>query len=468
VRKNLENISDVFKILFRILIDPVDSNPGVPFNLYKRQIYDYIHKSYPNSGHVSTFMMVFLVAAMKHNRHKIIDAILEVESFYSLKMNFPEKINSKEMTSHVALKMLQKQYYIGSNQIPESWITSKVLQEFLDSRVTYQNDGIVKIDYNFMLHPYTKTQKVDFDSDIDDTLVFAEDVDALLFFKNQESGQNAITHPVISTYINLKFMKYRRICAWNLFLFLLLVATPFFLFFKMQFFKNADDLEKSVLKYIMASWSVVGIGFVAGREIFQYQNFDNYSQKSSNKLEFALLLGSFIVYGSIWLASTEIAAFAASVYVLLLSTEIICMIPISSSQHHKFIIKNVVKNFQELLFSYGLMILPFAFCFCVISGSKVEGSLHENFSNFGSSLLKVLMMLSGEYSLEIKELNKLEMIFVGFYVLTTFWLFALIVGFSVSDVNEMKLNAKRNILKENIEKVIEFEKYFRRVYDDHE
>jgi hypothetical protein len=73
-------------------------------------------------------------------------------------------------------------------------------------------------------------------------------------------------------------------------------------------------------------------------------------------------------------------------------------------------------------------------------------------------------MLAGEYSIEIMKLDMFEMMFVSFFVVTTFWLFALIIGFSVDDIKELRGNAREMILQENAKKILHLGGFFFKMY----
>jgi hypothetical protein len=88
----------------------------------------------------------------------------------------------------------------------------------------------------------------------------------------------------------------------------------------------------------------------------------------------------------------------------------------------------------------------------------------DSFKTFWTSLFKVTLMLAGEYSLELPKLNAIEMLFVSSYVLVTFWLYALIIGFTVTDINEIKQNARTIILIDNANKIIGMQKLFMKIY----
>jgi hypothetical protein len=287
--------------------------------------------------------------------------------------------------------------------------------------------------------------------------------------------RNAFTHPVVSTYINLKTAKYFRIYFWNLLLFFLLFVTPFTGLFVTHFLWPATTSNETTSG---AEWFWIfccsfGLIFVIGREVFQFclleeKNLRRYLRKTTNWIEVLMILLASVVVSLIATKSSDLFGIPTSLFsavlALIITTEFLCLIPTSSSQRYTMIIKNVFTSFPKFFLFFGTMLVPFSFCFCIIFRNKSEGEFFENFQGFWTSLFKLLLMLAGEYSIEIVKLDMFEMLFVSFFVMTTFWLFALIIGFSVDDIKELRGNAREKILQENAKKILHLGEFFFRIY----
>lgn len=156
--------------------------------------------------------------------------------------------------------------------------------------------------------------------------------------------------------------------------------------------------------------------------------------------------------------------FMAVLLVFFIAIEVLCLIPITSSQDYTMIIKNVALTFPKIFIFFGVMLVPFSFCFCIIFRNHSEGEFFENFQSFWTSLFKLSLMLAGEYNVEIVKLGSWEILFVSFFVLTTFWLYALIIGFSVSDVKVLRDNARKKIILENAKKNVQHAEFLYKIY----
>lgn len=506
IKAELEKVGIVYKMLF-IILEHRENEFEQSFDDFKLKISDFYQNRYKNlrksSYYTSNFMLMFLIAAMKHNQRKVVDLILSHETFNTVILRFPENIDTGSIYNYVALKMLQNGHCIGKNQIPSCWITPKVMNDFLDSQVVYRGHNLVELNSGFMLHPFTKKWQVRSENDVDEKLVFWEDTDSLRFLIENENVKNSITHPIVSTYIDLKTFKYYRIYFWNFVAFLSSLVLTFTVLMIMHFTFNTESdpqslaaFNQTVLNGIemnqtaenLNSTSNFGVHiwhflcflsliFVIGREFFQFKYIEGndwrkYFSKKTNCLEVFMLVFAAVLLFFFTFADDDFVKkklpLPSALFVLVLAIEVLCLIPISSSQQYTMIIKNVAGSFPKFFAFFGVMLIPFSFCFCIIFRNKTDGEFFLNFQSFWTSLFKSSLMLAGEYSIELFKLDAPEMIFVSFFVLTTFWLYALIIGFSVCDIKELKENARKNILEENSKKILKMGEFFFEIYKSHE
>lgn len=408
----------------------------------------------------------------------------------------------------MASKMLELGFALNMRRsgIPLSWISPKFFKEFLDSRIKYHDEKVIEIDCNFLLHVHTRKCEVRRQEDINDTFIFWDDVETLKTIVNYESMNRFIAHPVISTYIDLKTCKYRSIFVWNFWLFVLTIILSFGLMIGLHF---SSSLESSFSRFLYSTSKIMclnGIAFLILRVTFKYYflhhssfqalNISNLDQtptpstsvienlliegkeqaevklnkfdlikyflKVSNSLELALIAVSSCTLGAFCAESSDTIreSFIPTISVLMVlftSVTFLTMLPFKSMPLHVMMLKKNVNTFLKFFSTFVFVLFAFSISFCLIFGKtqRSEASPLNNFNSIFDSSLKVIMMLSGEYSFEPFELtDAIQMIFFVLFVLTTYILFNLITGLTIDDVQGLRKNARYLTTAQNAEMYI--------------
>lgn len=146
---------------------------------------------------------------------------------------------------YAMLKLLEKGYYLGyedeqmASEKDTNWFNAKIFEQFLDSRVTMapangvNRDDIrgVQIDYSFLISPDIRPISMKNHRDKNGDLMFSNGMRPLEWILGSDKLRNLITHPVLSTFINLKSHKFSQIYNLNLYMFCLCYVFPFMLTF---------------------------------------------------------------------------------------------------------------------------------------------------------------------------------------------------------------------------------------------
>jgi hypothetical protein len=287
IKKQLES-TPIFKMLF----DIIDGNEekfiqefsGNLLEIEKSSLSRY-HRDENDPHDVADFMFTILMAAIRHNRKLIIDCIFEHENFIRVKLDFPPNMKYSEMGQYVTEKLLQNDQELGMNKIPKSWQTPEVLEGFLDSQINYKNEDLIEIDTSFMIHRTTKKKQVRTPEDVNNMLMFWESTLSMRFIQENRCLNDLVTHPVISTYIDLKTYKHKRVLYYGFALFVLLAVLPFAIYIANKFNNWHDSLNLLLL---------IPIHALIAREMFQFKfiekNWQNYSNNMSNQAELLLIL----------------------------------------------------------------------------------------------------------------------------------------------------------------------------------
>lgn len=155
---------------------------------------------------------------------------------------------------------------------------------------------------------------------------------------NNERLKTSITHPVLSTFINLKMRKYRQIFHLNFFIFMFLYVVPFFLLvtiipfgkFYRKIFETYGEpimMEKKIIYTIFGLTRtqvlsapfyacIVATAYLTFREALQLFVISgrklDYFMKRSNQFEIMLIILSIVIlWGMKNLSVTEIRTYLA-------------------------------------------------------------------------------------------------------------------------------------------------------------
>lgn len=355
-----------------------------------------------------------------------------------------------------ATKALLRKCYVGQRNIFNKaqiyHIGKEVFQEFLDECITMRvdeptGDQKITIDFNFLVAPKQESQE------------FFEEIAPLEEIANNKELRELILHPVLSTFLYLKWIKLSILFYTNL----------LFFFFFMGSFTTYIVLYKSDTFFVL---SMASLTLMMMKEFVQcYLSYKNYFKTSMNWFELILTVLIFIV-----LVDTQYKSFhdnlaeligpktikiIRGVTILCATYEFLILfgdLPNFSISTHMIILRRVFITFLKSIGLYSILLIGFAFCFYTLfgddaddliksesNGTKSKEDDEENFHNFkkpGFAIIKTIVMFSGE--LEASSLNLgnndafYSIIFIMFVFLISIVLLNLINGLSVSDVFQIK------------------------------
>ncbi|XP_070498399.1 transient receptor potential cation channel protein painless-like [Chironomus tepperi] len=357
---------------------------------------------------------VLLYAAMKTNQTKIMIKIFEFNNFSNIKIEFPDNMAVKEVIKDLTiLKFLEKKYEIIKTIFPASWITPKILEKFLDSRITSEN-GTYKVDCQFM-HPFSKDTKI-------------ESNDVIEYILNDYELKPLVTHPVIEVILRTKLTANSFMFFWNFIIFMLSYVAPTML---LAFEYHSDnkslncteiiDLDMDYrcsngqgLNYFMIyALIAIRLPYIIGREYLQYLVFyeRDYFNIMSNYFECGLIVASII---QIMLTFVYQCSMLYNLFILLSIVEAINVFLMTIAIGYLFPFLNFpiyMICFKKILFTYLNIFVVFLPLFIgsatliFIIFDKNFGGKIEDFYDLGNAFMKYIIMFSGEMGIDPKELN---------------------------------------------------------------
>jgi hypothetical protein len=450
---------------------------------YMRQHYreDFNEKLQEDSNLLLTF-------ALNHGLKKAMQILIKC---YSVDVNKSNEFSDASINNEYAmLKLLEKGYYLGyeDQEINKdgNWISAKVFQQFLDSRVTTSNgngrlqssairneDRGIQIDYTFLISPEMRPITLNMEES-GQRLIFNEGMAPLEWLLTNEKLRHLITHPVLSTFINLKSYKFSQVYNLNLYLFCVFYVIPFIMVFSNDPQNDSDLLEM----LIPATGATL---YLTIRESVQFfwiiDSKLEYFKKKSNKLEMLMIFSSWCLVISLLSRHYHYYQVSSAFIILFGAIELLSILPYSSLSIYMFMLKEVTMTFLKFFTIFILIILAFTFSFYAIlrpnhfkpnhifisynenSSQQTQDAVFKNFDEPFTSFIKTILMFAGDFSLDPYKLDSFwkQGIFLCF-VLTAFILYNLINGLAISDIQKLKAEAEYLNLRQRIRTTVDCEK----------
>lgn len=185
---------------------------------------------------------LLIQVALEGKQRKPIEQMLSCDLIDPNEIEIEVK-NNKSYDSKIIhffmLKLLGNGYYIGNGDgVFSDWITSSVLEEFLNTQV--KEDGIhgCKTDYTFLIDPKYREKS-------SNVLMFCKSMTPFKTIINNIKMKILITHPVLSSYITMKSKRSDRLSKIQFFIFLFFYVLPFFVIIFLI------SLKKSLIKDVI-------------------------------------------------------------------------------------------------------------------------------------------------------------------------------------------------------------------------
>lgn len=417
------------------------------------------------------------------NHNKCLDLILR---YKELKVNFKDTL-SKKTALHLAalyqqpetvLKILRKGASLASadgfNQLPIADIDSETMKTHLDECIEQSqncsNDDENKnitIRVTSLLPPRQGSEYSDNEENCkleleNQPLVVGasellQETTVLQYMSKSHELKHLLKHPVIMTFLFLKWYHIRFFFYINLALYL-----SFFVSLLTYIMIGYNHITKTDHPIILnASLVVLSITFIILllRELGQMIIYKlRYFMIFENWIELVLLFvtATLLVQHS---KDTTIRQFSA-VAIVLSAIELLLLIgqfPCLST--NIMMLRTVSYTFFKLLLWYSILLLAFAFSFYTLfqetseegngaikNETKDEDEEQNFFLDPGMSLLKTIVMLTGEFDAGSIKFNSYpiisHLIFVSFVFLIAIVLFNLLNGLAVSDTQIIKNDAE--------------------------
>lgn len=212
---------------------------------------------------------------------------------------------------------------------------------------------------------------------------FCREISPLKRMTANEELRSLVTHPVLSSFLYLKWSKLLFLFYMNLFLFsVFMVSFVYFVVLCQLTHKSERGIEFSIL-YVM---SHIQLWILMLRELLQCMlSYRHYFKSPMNWFEITLIVLAWIVFANNDSSDVDEQRILRAVLILFLAFEflqIIGTLPILMISTHMAMLKRVTITFLKSIALYSILLLSFGLCFFMLFGATVDQSIRDNNSTF--------------------------------------------------------------------------------------
>ncbi|CAB3228484.1 unnamed protein product [Arctia plantaginis] len=447
-----------------------------------------------DSGTADSLLQIIVKGMRSYHKNEKADhkgclkLLLDNQSKININVNHPDiKQNTalhyaaRNGDQETVLELLRNGACVGLrnkfNEPPLADINAKTLETYLDECVTTNGERPsddnyeIHMQYRFLVYPNNsvenETCKVPLMDNCNNNIkefdsILAPETDALLYMTRNEELRPLLKHPVITSFLYLKWQRisclfYANITFYSL-LWLCLILYIILGYGVEK--KQSDSIE--VLNVITHVGAIIGLILLILREVFQLLvSPTRYLQSIENWMEITLIFvtAAIVCYDS---AEESTKQQLSAVAILLSSAELVLLIgQFPTLSTNIVMLRTVSWNFFKFLLWYCILIIAFALSFYTLfrkeeeedqtapnpnSNGKEEEEEQDFFEDPGSSLFKTIVMLTGEFDAGSIKFSTFpvtsHLIFIVFVFMIPIVLFNLLNGLAVSDTQEIRADAE--------------------------
>ncbi|KAH8346313.1 hypothetical protein KR084_001791 [Drosophila pseudotakahashii] len=364
-------------------------------------------------------------------------------------------------------KLLQKGAYIGTKNVfgalPIKDMPPEVLEEHFDSCITTNGEKPGERNFEIIIDYKNLMRRQERDSKPSNEKLHDE-MAPIAFIAESKEFRYLLQHPLISSFLFLKWHRLSVIFYLNFLLYSLFTAS--IITHTLLKFHESDHRALTALFGVL-SW--LGIGYLIVCEGIQWiMSPVRYFFSITNIMEvFLIILSICTCIESNFDKETQRVL---AVFTILLVAMEFCLLvgslPVLSISTHMLMLREVSSSFVKSFAIYSIFVLTFSLCFYILFGKpevpdqlgstttpapglKKEGKDDGDFNTFTKpieALIKTIVMLTGEFEAGKIKFTSIYtyLIFLLFVFFMTIVLFNLLNGLAVSDTQVIKAQAELN------------------------
>lgn len=335
----------------------------------------------------------------------------------------------------IILDLLKKGTYIGlqdATQRPAIWnINPKTLEKHFDRCIT--GEKLVVFNYENLIAPSSYCPN---------------DLTAIEFISNSNELRHLLEHPLIASFISLKWTRMALVFYMDFVFYSLLSLVTGFI--SMYYIK--EPVEYIIHMGVITSLFIV---YVAFRRLVQVSFCSSSHQKSwenylNSSLTISIIVFLVLFVSGVWYDIQRLSL--ATICIVLITYEFFLLAGTFwqfSIYFEMFV--TVAKSSIQSLQLYIIFLPAFSLLFYILLCDSTEESRPEDcnatdlngFSTLGAAVVKTVLMSTGEFDIVIFDANTIGiLVFVGFIFLISTVFMNLLNGLAVSDTQKMQFDAE--------------------------
>ncbi|XP_017045007.1 transient receptor potential cation channel protein painless [Drosophila ficusphila] len=358
-------------------------------------------------------------------------------------------------------KLLRQGAYIGSRSafgtLPIKDMPPEVLEEHFDSCIT--TNGEKPGELNFEIIMDYKNLMRQRGKEPAECHQLHDEMAPIAFIAESKEMRHLLQHPLISSFLFLKWHRLSKIFYLNFLIYSLFTAS--IIAHILLKFHESDQRALTALSGIF-SW--MGIAYLVVREALQLLMAPlRYFESITNVMELVLILLSILtcIEANYDRETQRVLAVLTILLVALEFCLLVGSLPVLSISTHMLMLRAVSNTFVKSFALYSIFVLTFSLCFYILFGKQAAqdpakqgegeagGDGDGDFNTFTKpieALIKTIVMLTGEFDAGDIKFTSIYtyLIFLLFVLFMTIVLFNLLNGLAVSDTQVIKARAELN------------------------
>lgn len=396
------------------------------------------------------------------DRAAVIDVLIEWDANVTTKLHqghttLYHAVMRKNFTA--VLKLLAKGSFIGtlSNTVPGICsIDSKIFEKHFDNCITVcvNDDSFIEIDFKNLISPPNECDRCDG--------TCSDEMKAIELLSNSRTHKHLLVHPVISTFVLLK---------WNRLAFVLYIDFILYTLFTLSTIgyiltvenRNRSDEKKTFLEIMLIVFTSIFTAYAASRRILDQIFSSIYLEHRSKLFHYLQCIHTVSIAIFVLILLLDISVGCRSIFaaicILLIAGELFILAGSlfwSFSKYYVMYLDVAISSIKSLQLCI-ILIPAFSMSFYLLLwnqtphsnqnyGHPSSTSDQENsFNDFKTLFVKISAMSIGEYGVEDNDFGKSIIstyLFIGFVFLISTVFLNLMNGLAVSDTQKIQSDAE--------------------------
>ncbi|CAH2062878.1 unnamed protein product, partial [Iphiclides podalirius] len=404
-------------------------------------------------------------------------------NYSDIKNNTALHYAARNGDSDIVLELLRSGACVGLrnkfDEPPLADINAKTLETYLDECITSNgerpsdDDYEIHMKYSFLVYPNNSLEdelcRVPLMDNKNNNVkeydaILAPETEALLYMTRNEELRPLLKHPVITSFLYLKWQRISCLFYANITFYSLLWLSLIVYIILGYSVEKEQSKSYEALNVVTHIGAIIGLILLIFRELFQLLVSPiRYLQSVENWMEI------FLIIVTAWIVAFDSSEEPtrqqlSAIAILLSSAELVLLIgQFPTLSTNIVMLKTVSWNFFKFLLWYCILIIAFALSFYTLFRNVSEGDDHtppnpnngvkeveddeeDFFEDPGRSLFKTIVMLTGEFDAGSIKFSTFpitsHVIFIVFVFMIPIVLFNLLNGLAVSDTQEIRADAE--------------------------